>query len=135
MSLRNVDISSALRRVAVRRIEEAIQQGKFDNLPGKGKPLDLEPMPAEENARLMWWALRLLKQNDVIPDEVRLRKTIEGIRERLNVATSAVEVTRLVKDVNAAVRQLNTMGTTAMPIACAPVILEAELERFRRRHR
>ena len=92
-------------------------------------------MPAEENARLMWWALRLLKQNDVIPDEVRLRKTIDGLREKLPAATSAVEVARLVKDINAAVRQLNTMGTTAMPIACAPAVLEIELERFHGRVR
>ena len=32
-----------------RRIEDAMREGKFDNLPGAGQPLDLEPMPAEEN--------------------------------------------------------------------------------------
>jgi hypothetical protein len=42
MSLKNIDIESALRRVADRRIEEAMREGKFDNLPGRGQPLDLE---------------------------------------------------------------------------------------------
>ena len=62
-----------LRRLADRRIEDAMKEGKFDNLPGKGKPLNLEPMPAEENARLTWWALRILKNNDYTPDEIRSR--------------------------------------------------------------
>ena len=40
MSLKNVDITSALRRLADRRIEDAMKEGKFDNLSGAGKPLD-----------------------------------------------------------------------------------------------
>ncbi|MDQ3439400.1 MAG: DUF1992 domain-containing protein, partial [Planctomycetota bacterium] len=35
-----------------------MKEGKFDNLAGKGEPIELEPAPAEENARLTWWALR-----------------------------------------------------------------------------
>ena len=34
MSFKNVDIESALRRLAERRIEEAMREGKFDNLAG-----------------------------------------------------------------------------------------------------
>ena len=29
-------------RVAERKIQEAIEEGKFDNLPGKGKPIVFE---------------------------------------------------------------------------------------------
>ena len=57
MGLKDIDLDAALRRLAERKIEEAIREGKFNNLPGFGKPLDLEPMPAEENARMRWWAL------------------------------------------------------------------------------
>lgn len=46
MSLKNVDVGDALRRLADKRIEDAMKEGKFDNLEGAGKPLDLEPMPA-----------------------------------------------------------------------------------------
>jgi hypothetical protein len=70
MGLHNVDISAALRRLADKRIEDAIQEGKFDNLPGAGKPLNLDPIPTEENARLMWWALRILKNNNFTPEEI-----------------------------------------------------------------
>jgi hypothetical protein len=33
-----------------------MKSGKFDNLAGAGKPLDLEPMPAEESARMTAFA-------------------------------------------------------------------------------
>jgi hypothetical protein len=75
---KHVDIESGLRRLAERKIEAAMEEGKFDGLEGAGKPVDLEPMPADENARMMWWALRLFKRNDVIPDEVKYRKSIEA---------------------------------------------------------
>ena len=64
MSLKHIDLDSALRRVAERPIKEAMREGKFDNLAGAGQPLELEPMPAEENARLTWWCLRILRNND-----------------------------------------------------------------------
>src|SRR6266513_5477118 len=86
MNLGSIDIDWALRRLAERRIEEAMREGKFDNLAGAGQPLDLEPMPAEENARLMWWAIRILRNNEFIPEEVRWRKAIEHLRRRLEVA-------------------------------------------------
>src|SRR5687768_7760291 len=96
MSLKNVDIESALRRLADRRIEEAMREGKFDNLPGMGQPLVLEPMPAEENARLMWWAIKLMRNADFTPDEVRLRKQVDTLRDELAAAASEQRVVYLV---------------------------------------
>ncbi|MGA2230352.1 MAG: DnaJ family domain-containing protein [Tepidisphaeraceae bacterium] len=59
MSLKHVDFRVAMRRIADRRIEEAMAAGKFDNLPGKGKDIDLDKLPSlEEDERLTW--LRLL---------------------------------------------------------------------------
>jgi hypothetical protein len=62
MALHNIDIEACLRRQADRRIEEAMEQGKFDNLAGMGEPLELDDAPADENARMTWWALRILRQ-------------------------------------------------------------------------
>src|SRR5688500_2059794 len=125
MSLKNIDIESALRRLADKRIEDAMREGKFDNLPGKGKPLDIEPMPAEENARLTWWAIRLLRQNDITPDEVRLRKQIDVLRDELSLAKSDERVVHLVAAINLCVRRLNTLGTNALNAApMAPLSLE-----------
>src|SRR5690349_5153466 len=114
MSLKNVDMESAMRRLAERRIEEAMRQGKFDNLKGAGQPIDMEPAPAEENARLTWWALRILKQNDVIPDEVKWRKQIDTLRSMLDQATDEPTVRVLVAQINEQIRKLNTLGTNAL---------------------
>src|SRR3954470_19633031 len=83
MSLTNIDITAALRRLADKRIEDAMKEGKFDNLSGAGQPLELEPMPADENARMTWWAIRLLRQNDFTPHEIRWRKIVEGLKAEL----------------------------------------------------
>src|SRR4029079_9305940 len=128
-----MDFEAVLRRLADRRIEEAMREGKFDNLPGAGKPIDLEPMPADENARLMWWTIRLLKNNDFTPDEVRLRKQIETLKDELAVAKSDARVTFLVAAINASVKHLNTLGTNAIGIPVAPVSLERERRKFRDR--
>jgi len=133
MSLKHVDLESALRRLADRRIEEAMRAGKFDNLAGAGKPLDLEPMPADENARMTWWMLRILKGADFTPDEIRLRRQIESLKGELASATTEARVAALVNAVNTLVHQLNTLGTNAIHIAVSPASLEVELGRLRER--
>ena len=133
MSLKDVDIESALRRLADRRIEEAMREGKFDNLAGMGKPLDLEPMPAEENARLIWWAIKLMRNADFTPDEVRLRKQIDTMRDELAVARTEQRVVYLVTAINATVKHLNTLGTNAINNPIVPLSLDAERQRFRER--
>ena len=133
MSFQNVDIEGGLRRVADRKIEQAMSEGKFDNLPGAGQPLNLEPMPAGENARLAWWALRILRQNDVIPDEVRYRKQIDELLARIANLPDESALPALVTRVNELVRQINTMGTTALHASVVLLDLDAERQRLRDR--
>ena len=133
MSLKHVDLESALRRLAEKRIEDAMREGKFDNLPGAGKPLDLEPMPADENARMTWWMLRILKNNNFTPEEVRWRRQIDGLKAELDRATTEQRVDVLVKTINGLVHQINTLGTNAINLAVAPVSAEAERQRLRER--
>ena len=122
-----------MHRLADRKIEAAMQEGKFDNLEGAGKPLDLEPMPADENARMLWWAIRLLRKNDVVPDEVRYRKTIEQLRVTLVAAEDEPQLRAKVEQMNELIRKLNTMGTNAIESRLAPLDVEAELLKWRTR--
>jgi hypothetical protein len=133
MSFKNVDMDSAMRRLADRRIEEAMREGKFDNLAGAGKPLDLEPMPANEDARLVWWALRVMRQNDFTPEEVRWRKQLDGLRDTLAMATTEALVEAIVNAYNKLVLQINTLGTNALKAPVAPIALDVELQRLRER--
>src|SRR3954467_13210061 len=109
------DMNGALQRLAERRIEEAMRQGKFDNLPGMGQPCEIEPMPADENARMVWWALRMLKKHGLTPGEARLRggarlrREVASLREELARETSEGRVRALVGAINAGVKRVNTI--------------------------
>ena len=110
-----------------------MKQGKFDNLAGAGKPLDLEPMPAEENARMTWWMLRILHKNDFTPDEVRLRKQVERLKVELARLKDEGLLGALVARINELVRRLNTLGTNAINLPVTPVDIESEREALRSR--
>jgi DnaJ homolog subfamily C member 28 len=60
--------------LVMERIEEAIERGDFDNLPGKGKPLDLRQNPNEPAEMRM--ANRLLKNNELAPAWIMDRKIL-----------------------------------------------------------
>jgi len=73
------DIQRVIEIIAERKIEEAMQEGKFDNLPGKGKPLPMDEewfVPPE-----MRPAVRLLKSAGVLPDWLEYARQIEEMRE------------------------------------------------------
>ncbi len=68
--------------VADRKIKEAIDAGEFDDLEGKGKPLDLEPDPFTPlHLRV---ANRVLKNARALPEWLQIEKDIE--REHAGVA-------------------------------------------------
>ena len=133
MSLKDIDLGAALRRLADKRIEDAMKEGKFDNLPGAGKPLELEPMPADEDARATWWALRIIRQHDYTPDEIRWRKLVDGLKQRLEDLTDEARLESLVSEVNRLIHKINTLGTNAMKTGMAPLDLEHERHKLRLR--
>jgi hypothetical protein len=64
--------------VAERKIQDAITEGLFDNLPGKGLPLDLRVNPFEPPG--MGAVNRVLKHNRVLPPWLLLEREIEAAR-------------------------------------------------------
>jgi len=71
------------------KINEAIARGEFDNLPGKGKPLDLDAYFATPEHLRMGYSI--LKGADIIPEEMELLRQIEGLKKSLDSATSPTE--------------------------------------------
>ena len=67
------------------KIEEAIARGEFDNLPGKGRPLDLDAYFATPEHLRMGYSI--LKSADVLPEEMELLKQIEGLKKSLDSST------------------------------------------------
>lgn len=62
-------------------IQEAMRRGEFDNLPGKGKPIDLtDYFNTPEDFRL---AYSIMKNAGVLPEEVEVLKEIEALNSQL----------------------------------------------------
>jgi hypothetical protein len=69
--------------------------GAFDNLPGKGKPLDLKGyMETPEHLRTGY---HILKNAGYMPEEVRLKKEMEAVKERIRLCSSKDEKIKLNK--------------------------------------
>ncbi len=62
-------------------IQKAIAEGKFSGLKGEGKPINLdEYFAAPEDLRA---AYSLLKNHNIVPQEVELMKEIGELKEKL----------------------------------------------------
>jgi len=66
-------------RIAERKIQEAIEEGKFDNLPGKGQPLVFEDDPGVPLDVRM--ANKVLKNAGALPDWMMVQRDIETERQ------------------------------------------------------
>jgi DnaJ family protein C protein 28 len=65
------------------QIRQAQEQGEFDNLPGKGQPLDLTPNPYALDQEL---AFKVLKDAGFAPEWIELDKTIRETMDRSRAA-------------------------------------------------
>ncbi|NLI83236.1 MAG: DUF1992 domain-containing protein [Deltaproteobacteria bacterium] len=92
-------------KIAEEKIREAIKNGEFEDLPGKGKPLNLEEerhLPA--HLRL---AYKILKNADCLPPELELRKEIRTMETLLSGVRDAQEKYRQMKKLNYLIMKLN----------------------------
>ncbi|HWQ04336.1 MAG TPA: DnaJ family domain-containing protein [Longilinea sp.] len=69
---------SSFDRIVEEKIQAALQAGKFDQLSGKGKPLNLEENPYEPDGWGM--AFRLIRQNGFSLPWIEVGMTIENER-------------------------------------------------------
>jgi hypothetical protein len=96
-----------LGRIAEERILEAQRRGEFDNLPGRGKPLQLEDdSHIPEDLRL---AYKVLKNANCLPPELELRKEILTTEQMLARITDEREKYLQLKKLNFLVMKLNMM--------------------------
>ncbi len=92
------------------RIKKAQADGAFENLPGSGKPLELEDdRHIPEELRM---AHKILKNADYTPPEVQLRKEIRTTEDLLDGMTDTQQKYRTIKKLNYLVLKLNTLRNT-----------------------
>ena len=87
------NIPMSFRRLAEGRIREAMEQGVFENLPGAGKPLDLEDyFNTPEEMRV---AYSILKNANCAPAEVELMKEVARLEETIDATSDAATLKEL----------------------------------------
>jgi Domain of unknown function (DUF1992) len=92
-------------RNADEKIKEAMAKGEFDNLPGKGKPLDLVAYFATpEDLRIGY---SILKGAEIIPEEIELLKQIEGLKKSLDSCPSQIEQRAIQKQLSDKITNFN----------------------------
>ena len=101
------DVFAVFGRIAEERILEAQRRGEFDNLPGHGKPLQLDDdSHVPEDLRL---AYKVLKNADCLPPELELKKEILTTEQMLGRITDEGEKYKQLKRLNFLVMKLNVM--------------------------
>jgi hypothetical protein len=87
-----------MRKLAEEKIREAMDQGVFDNLPGKGKPLNLDDDGSvPEDMRL---AFKILKNAGCLPIEMEVRKEMYSLRQLLNATVDEAARRELRRELN-----------------------------------
>jgi hypothetical protein len=81
--------------VVSKRIEEAMRRGDFDNLPGRGKPLQIQREPFVPEDQQM--AFKLLKNNDMTPAWIAERKEVLRAKERFRSIVVSIAQEALVQ--------------------------------------
>jgi Domain of unknown function (DUF1992) len=95
-------------RVAEERIREAQREGAFDNLPGKGKPLELEDQSLiPEELRMSY---HILKNAHVLPPEAELRKEIKTLQDLLKYVEDESERKAMAKEIEWKMIRLDLLG-------------------------
>jgi hypothetical protein len=98
----------AYQKIIEQKIREAAEKGEFDNLPGQGKPLNLEDESGiPEDLRL---AYKVLKNANCLPPEIELRKEIRQMEDLLADIPDEKEKYRQIKKINLKIMKLNMMG-------------------------
>ena len=95
-------------KIVEERIRKAQQKGDFNNLPGSGKPIDLdEDRHVAEDLRL---AHKILKNADCLPPEIELKKEIERTEDLLDGMEGTAEKYRTLKKLNFLIMKLNAIS-------------------------
>ncbi|WP_457755727.1 DnaJ family domain-containing protein [Thermodesulfatator indicus] len=92
-------------RLAEQRIQEAINRGELENLPGKGKPLELEDLShVPQELRL---AYKVLKNAGFLPPEAELLKEIRTVEDLIEHMEDEEHKLRQIKKLNYLILKLN----------------------------
>ncbi|MFE7225385.1 DUF1992 domain-containing protein [Nocardioides sp. NPDC057577] len=113
------------------QVQEAIQRGEFDNLPGAGKPiknLDRDHDPD-------WWVKQLVEREQIVvlPRSVQLRKDDAELDGLLDTQTTEDGARRIVEEFNERVIAARYGPPEGPPLITMTRDVEATLDAWRER--
>jgi hypothetical protein len=118
-------------KIVEERIQAALRKGEFDNLPGSGKPLDLEEtVTVPEDLRV---AYKILKNADYIPPELELKKEIRKTEELLSGMEDTAEKYKVMKKLNYLVMKVNLLRNAPVMFEESEVYSEKLIDKFGRK--
>jgi hypothetical protein len=106
-------------KLAENRILEAMKAGEFDNLRGRGQPLDLNDdshIPPE-----LRMAYKILKNADCLPPELTLRQEVVQLQDLVAAMPDEAEKLKQMRRLNFLIMKLDMMR----PVS--PQLMEHEL--------
>ena len=111
------------------QIQQAQREGRFDDLPGRGRPLD-----TDDAADPYWWAKQLLRreQVDFLPPALALRRSVEKALAALPSLRDEERVRELLTGLDAEIRRFNATVISGPPTTQAPLEIEALVADWRR---
>lgn len=94
-------------QICEEKIRQAKRDGVFDNIPGKGKPLDLEDLSGvPEELRTGY---KILKNSGHLPEEIELKKELVTLNDLINHSTDPEEKDELIKRRNEKTLRFNQL--------------------------
>ncbi len=121
------DFGLITQQIAEQKIEEAQREGQFDNLPGTGKPLELEDLshlPPELRV-----TYKILKNSGYVSPETQDRKEIDNILEMLDNTTDEKERYQQVQKLNFLVMKINEQRKTPVNLEIDQVYYQKVLDK------
>ena len=93
-----MDIVTRFDSIVEKRIREAMDEGKFDNLPGHGKPLSMDDdSNIPEDLRL---AHKILKNAGCVPKELEINMEVKRMEDLIAGMDDVTEKYRAMKKLN-----------------------------------
>lgn len=115
-------------KIVEERILVAQRRGDFENLPGFGKPLEIEDdSHIPEDLRL---AYKILKNADCIPQEIELKKEIFQTQDLLAAMEDVSQKYRTLTRLNHLIFKLNCMRKSSVQLEMPQHYMEKLAVRF-----
>lgn len=113
-----------------KQIEEGERTGAFDDLPGRGKPIDDLDQPRDD----AWWIKRKLAREQVevpLPPQLQLRKDVRDFLDSLPAIEDEATVVARITALNERIREVNRTTVTGPPTTLFAYDVGEIVERWR----